>query len=56
MYRCPVRFNLDKLVLNLELSRPAVHFDGQYQINGKMLWLPMWGNGDVKIRMSKYII
>lgn len=46
------KFDYDKLEATLELHRPLVHFHGSYKINGKILWLPIWGEGTSWMKMT----
>jgi hypothetical protein len=46
-------FDFDKKMITAEVIVPEAHFTGQYQVKGKLVALPISGNGDLDATMCK---
>ncbi|XP_047518369.1 circadian clock-controlled protein daywake-like [Pieris napi] len=51
-----VKMNLDALTLHEELDCPNLETTGKYEISGRLMTLPIEGNGDFKIAAESYHI
>jgi hypothetical protein len=45
---------MKKRLFQLWIHPPQIRVEGQYNLQGKVLILPLLGNGPVKINLSEY--
>ncbi|XP_011138542.1 circadian clock-controlled protein [Harpegnathos saltator] len=50
-----LKFNLDNLHLQLDVFLPNILIEAQYDINGKILLLPVYGSGNLHVNASNCI-
>lgn len=48
--------DLEKKRLDLEANIPVIHYIGHYDITGRILSLPIVGNGDINVTFGMYFI
>jgi hypothetical protein len=46
--------DLDKLTLDLNMFVPSMSFDADYEMDGRVLVLPLSGKGDCVLNFSKW--